>query len=228
MTNADDVIASDEHDRDATIETMKARIRACQHCVGHEQERPLPHAPNPIIRGVGSARICIAGQAAGNLAHQSGVPFSDPSGRRLRAWMDVDAATFYDERLIAIVPMGFCFPGTDAKGGDLPPRRECAPLWREQVFEQLQELELVLLVGQYAQRWHLGRTCPNTLTETVLQWRRFFDTPPSGARPKGVKFLPMPHPSWRNAGWLKKNPIFENEVIPVLRQEIDCLIKRHG
>ncbi len=146
--------------------------------------------------------------------HASGVPFSDPSGERLRAWMGVDAGTFYDTARIAIVPMGFCFPGQDDRGADLPPRRECAPCWRPQLFAALPRIELLLAVGSYAHAWHLGRLKRPTLTETVAAWREIF------ASTSTPTVLPLPHPSWRNNGWLKKNPWFEAEFLPVLRAEI--------
>lgn len=145
-------------------------------------------------------------------------PFNDPSGDRLRNWMGVGPEVFYDAAKVAIVPMGFCFPGLDEKGGDLPPRRECAPLWRERVFMHLPCVELVLAVGQYAQKWHMGPRRRKTLTETVRAWRALWKTE---ERPRVV---PLPHPSWRNNAWLKKNPWFEDEFVPVLRAEIAKLI----
>ena len=133
--------------------------------------------------------------------------------------MGVDEASFYDAARIAIVPMGFCFPGLDAKGGDLPPRKECASLWRDQVFALLPRLELMLLVGLYAQRWHLGRACEKSLTDTVRNWRAYRQAE------AGPAVIPLPHPSWRNTGWLKKNPWFEADVLPYLRAEVSRLLK---
>ncbi|MGF1455028.1 MAG: uracil-DNA glycosylase family protein [Alphaproteobacteria bacterium] len=198
------------------LNRLVARIRACRVCRDAPRGRaaPLPHEPNPIIRARITARICIASQAAGTRAHASSTPFNDPSGVRLRAWMGLDRDTFYDEGLVAIVPMGFCFPGLDAKGGDRPPRKECAPLWRSSVFEHLPALDLILLVGAHAQKWHLGKDAHRTLTDTVAAWRSY-----------GPRFLPMPHPSWRNNVWLKANPWFEADVLPHLRERVARLVR---
>ncbi len=163
--------------------------------------------------------MCIAGQAPGVRVHASGRPFSDPSGVRLRQWLGLDEAVFYDSARIAIVPMGGCFPGLDAKGGDLPPRRECAPQWRRPILSALPNLELILLLGQYAMRWHLGDEIGPSLTATVRDWRRIFEQ----ERP-GPRLLPLPHPSWRNNGWLRANPWFERELLPVLRTEAARLV----
>ncbi len=176
---------------------------------------PLPHEPRPIVQGSASARLLLASQAPGKRAHLSGRPFQDPSGIRLRFWLDLDEAAFYDPKRVAIVPMGHCFPGYDAAGGDLPPRRECAPTWRRPILDALPRLELVLLIGSYAQAWHLGSR--SRLTATVQSWRAILDGP---MRPR---VLPLPHPSWRNSGWLKKNPWFEAELLPVLRAEVSAL-----
>jgi uracil-DNA glycosylase len=196
-----------------------AEISACRICRDAPQfgER-LPHEPRPVLRAKASARICVAGQAPGTRVHASGLPFNDPSGDRLRDWMGVTRDEFYDASKIAVVPMGFCFPGLDAKGGDLPPRRECAPHWREAVFARLPKLELVLTIGQYAHAWHLGADRKKTLTETVRAWRDYYDADADR------RVLPLPHPSWRNTAWLKKNPWFEKEVLPVLRREVSGLI----
>jgi uracil-DNA glycosylase len=161
-----------------------------------------------------TARIGVFSQAPGTRVHASGMPFTDPSGVRLRSWMGVTDDEFYDSARIAIVPMGFCFPGLDAKGGDLPPRRECAPLWRARLMAELPQLELVLLVGQYAQRWHLGADARGGLTETVRRWRDIAE------RPTSPILVPMPHPSWRNNGWIRKNPWFEDELLPWLRAAV--------
>jgi uracil-DNA glycosylase len=160
----------------------------------------------------------VCSQAPGTRVHASGVPFTDASGDRLRDWMGVTPEEFYDPRRLAIVPMGFCFPGLDASGGDLPPRRECAPAWRVALFEALPNFELVLLVGQYAQRWHLGKRAESSMTATVANWRSYV------ADGAGPKFLPMPHPSWRNTHWLKTHPWYEAELLPVLRCEVRRLI----
>jgi len=193
----------------AAFDRLLKDIRACRLCAAH-----LPHEPRPVLRAKPAARLVIAGQAPGTRVHASGMPFTDPSGDRLRDWLGVDKDTFYDEKRIAIVPMGFCFPGLDAKGGDLPPRKECAPAWREQVFANLKRVELTVLVGSYAQGWHLkGRTKP-TLTETVKAWREY-----------GPAFVPLPHPSWRNNAWIKKNPWFEEELLPHLRRRVSRIVK---
>ncbi len=200
-----------------TLDALLAEIRACQKCVADPKGKPLPHSPRPVLRVSATARIGIFGQAPGTRVHASGKPFTDPSGVRLRAWMNVDEATFYNVRHIAIVPMGFCFPGLDAKGGDLPPRKECALLWRERVMSAMPKLKLVLLVGGYAQKWHLKEQSGRTLTETVQRWREFAEAP----RKKGTPlYVPVPHPSWRNNAWLKANPWFEAELLPFLRQQI--------
>lgn len=195
----------------AVLDDLIADIRACRICVERPVGSPLPHSPRPVIRASKTARILIAGQAPGTRVHASGKPFTDPSGDRLRAWMGVDEATFYDEARIAIVPMGFCFPGLDAKGGDLPPRRECAPAWRNPVMAAMPSVDLVLAVGLYAQQWHLGKQRAASLTATVADWRRVLS---ETDRPK---ILPLPHPSWRNSGWIKRNPWFEAELIPTLQ-----------
>lgn len=175
----------------------------------------MDRAPNPVLQASENARVLVAGQAPGNLADQSGRPFSDPSGDRLRAWMGVTESEFYDENRIAIVPMGFCFPGYDAKGGDRPPMKICAPTWRAGLLERLPKLELVLAIGGYAQRWHLGASRSKTLTETVRNWRQHVEAD---------KVIPTPHPSWRNTAWLKRNPWFEAEVLPVLRDRVRALL----
>lgn len=166
-----------------------------------------------MLRARPSSRLVIVGQAPGTRVHASGKPFTDPSGDRLRDWLGVDSDTFYDERRIAIIPMGFCFPGLDENGGDLPPRKECAPLWRERLFRELKQVKLTLLVGQYALAWHLKERRKPTLTETVKAWREY-----------GPAFIPVPHPSWRNNAWVKKNPWFETELLPVLRQRVASVL----
>jgi uracil-DNA glycosylase len=197
-------------------DALLAELRACRICRDAPRHGPpLPHEPRPVIQAAATARLCIAGQAPGVRVHASGQPFTDPSGVRLRQWLGLDEAAFYNAARIAIVPMGHCFPGHDAKGGDLPPRRECAPLWRDRVFAQLPELRLVLCLGQYALRWHLGQTTgQGSLTATVADWRAIL------AAKRDLRILPLPHPSWRNNGWLKRNPWFEAELLPVLRAEV--------
>ena len=146
-------------------------IRACRICRERPQGVPLPHAPRPVLSVSSTATVCIVGQAPGTRVHASGVPFTDPSGDRLRAWLGVDAETFYDFARVAIVPMGFCFPGQDERGADLPPRRECAPAWRSELFAALPAIDLLLAVGAHAHAWHLGPLARRTLTETVAAWR---------------------------------------------------------
>ncbi len=200
-----------------TLDDVVRAIRACRHCLETPDGAPLPHEPNPVLRVSKTARLCIAGQAPGTRVHASSVPFADPSGVRLRDWLQVSEEEFYDESRIAIVPMGFCFPGLDANGGDLPPRRECTKLWHERLFAHLPQIELFVLVGQYAHRWRLGKDAKARVSETVGDWRRY-----GAAEP--VPSIPLPHPSWRNNGWLKKNPWFELEVLPHLRQEVRRLL----
>jgi uracil-DNA glycosylase len=178
------------------------------------QGAPLPHEPRPVLRASATARLVVCGQAPGTRVHASGVPFSDPSGERLRQWMGVSAKEFYDTSRIAIVPMGFCFPGLDAAGADLPPRPECAPRWRARVFAELPSVELILLVGGYAQRWHLGVAARAGVTETVRAWREHF------AGDRRPRHLPLPHPSWRNNAWIKGNPWFEKQLLPALRTDV--------
>ncbi|MFN3626579.1 uracil-DNA glycosylase family protein [Parvibaculum sp.] len=195
------------------LDRLTAEIRACRLCIESPQGRALPHEPRPVFRVSQTARICIAGQAPGTRVHASGTPFTDPSGDRLRVWMGVTPDEFYDVSRIAIVPMGFCFPGLDAKGGDLPPRRECAPRWRAPLFEMMPQIELVLAIGQYAQAWHLGPSRRKSLTETVAAWEAFYP-----------RCIPLPHPSWRNNAWLGKNPWFEEELLPVLKRDVRRLL----
>jgi uracil-DNA glycosylase len=196
------------------IARLEQEIRACRLCVEEPEGAPLPHEPNPIIHLSVTARLCVAGQAAGTLAHASSKPFNDPSGVRLRDWMGIAPEVFYDTDRLAIVPMGLCFPGLDARGYDLPPRRECAPRWRAQIFDVMPQIEMVLAVGQYAQAWHLGRLKKKTLTETVVAWRHILEATDK------PKVLPLPHPSWRNNAWIKRNPWFAEELLPVLRAEV--------
>lgn len=192
-----------------SLEPLLKEIRACRHCVTSPKGEPLPHAPRPVLQASKTARLAIFGQAPGTRVHASGRPFTDPSGDRLRDWLGIGEEVFYDETRVAIIPMGFCFPGLDAKGGDLPPRRECATLWRARLLAALPNLETVVLVGQYAQKWHLGERALNTLAETVAAWREF-----------APQFFPTPHPSWRNNVWLKKNPWFEAELLPALKKRV--------
>jgi uracil-DNA glycosylase len=194
-------------------------IRACRICRDSPVDgRPLPHEPRPVLRPSTTARLAICSQAPGTRVHASGKPFTDPSGDRLRAWLGVSSEEFYDQSRVAIVPIGFCFPGHDASGGDLPPRRECAPAWQGRLFAAMPQLELILLVGSYAQRWHLGDAGKGSMTDVVRRWRGLLDAP---GRPR---YAPLPHPSWRNNAWLTANPWFETELLPVLRREVRRLL----
>jgi uracil-DNA glycosylase len=205
--------------RDASsLDRLLHDIGRCRICVETPSGRALPHEPRPVLQARASARVGVFGQAPGVRAHDAGLPFMDPSGVRLRQWMGVSDAEFYDAERIASVPMGFCFPGYDAKGSDLPPRRECAAAWRAQLMAAMPNLELVLLVGSYAQRWHLPQARGKSLTETVRGWRAIYESE------NLPRFLPLPHPSWRNSAWLKANPWFEAEVLPVVRGEVRRLI----
>jgi len=187
------------------LEKLLKEVRACGLC-----EPALPCPPKPILRAAASARILIVGQAPGRRVHETGIPWNDPSGDRLRDWMQVSRDTFYDESRIAIIPTGFCYPGTGS-GGDLPPRPECAPLWHPRLLAALPNIRLTLLIGSYAQAFYLGERAQKTLTETVCHYRGYLP-----------EFLPLPHPSPRNQMWLRRNPWFEEEVVPLLRE----LIKR--
>ena len=203
--------------RTIDIDKLLSEIRACRICRDRPAGKRLAHEPRPVLRVSSTATICIASQAPGTRVHASGVPFTDPSGDRLRGWMGVEPSVFYDAQRIAIVPIGFCFPGLDAKGGDLPPRRECAPEWRQKLFAAMPAIELLLAVGAHAHRWHLGSLARPTLTETVFNWREVMS---STSRAPGPLVIPLPHPSWRNNVWLKRNLWFEAELLPALRSEI--------
>ncbi|MGE3143771.1 MAG: uracil-DNA glycosylase family protein [Hyphomonadaceae bacterium] len=186
---------------EAALEALLTEISACRICA-------LPHEPRPVVRVSVKARILIAGQAPGRRVHESGLPFDDPSGDRLRDWMGLSRDAFYDQDKIAVAAMGFCYPGT-VKGADLPPQKACAPQWRGKLLPLLSGVRLTLLVGTYAQRYHLQAR--GNLTETVRAWRSF-----------GAGVLPLPHPSWRNTAWLKRNPWFEEELAPELKRRV-CL-----
>jgi len=186
------------------LAALLQEIRACRACEAH-----LPHGPRPVLHVNTTARLCIVSQAPGLQVHNTGISFNDRSGDRLRSWMGIERATFYDESKVAIAAMAFCFPGYDEQGHDLPPRRECARTWRARLFGALPEFPLILLVGSYAQDWHLGSRAKKTLTETVQAWAEY-----------GPRYIPLPHPSWRNSGWLKKHRWFEDELLPYLRRRI--------
>ena len=191
------------HDSATDLEALVAEIRRCTACAAH-----LPLGPRPVLRAERSARILIAGQAPGARVHASGVPWDDASGERLRAWMGIDARAFHDAAHIAIVPMGFCYPGR-GRGGDLPPRRECSALWRAPLDAALVGIETTLLIGAYAQRHYLGRRRKPSLTATVAAWRDY-----------APHYVPLPHPSPRNTPWFQRHPWFERDLVPALRARI--------
>ena len=188
------------------IDTISEALH-CTLCKSH-----LPHGPRPVFQVHPNARILIAGQAPGIRVHETGIPFNDPSGERLRAWMGVSRETFYNPEKIAILPMGFCYPGT-GKSGDLPPRKECATTWRDALLALMPNIQLTLAIGQYAQAWHLGNSAKHNLTETVKSWGDY-----------APNIIPLPHPSPRNNIWLKKNPWFEEELLPLLEAQIKSLL----
>jgi uracil-DNA glycosylase len=191
-----------------SLPRLLREIGACRKC-----ETELPHGPRPILRVSGSARLLIISQAPGSKVHQTGVPWNDASGNRLRDWMDLDRSTFYDRTKIAIVPIGFCYPGAAASGGDKPPRPECAPLWHDRVLDHLPNLQLTLLVGQYSQKRYLASGRKGSMTETVRASAEY-----------GPKFFPLPHPSWRSGIWMQRQPWFEQETIPWLRRAVQRAI----
>lgn len=179
-------------------------VRACRTCADH-----LPLGPRPVVRMAPTARLLIIGQAPGTKVHASGVPWDDPSGARLRDWLALDNDVFYDETRVAIMPMGFCYPGRDPRGGDNPPRPECAPQWHDALRALLPDIRLTLLVGSYAQKHHLGLRARKTMTETVAGWHDY-----------APEIIPTPHPSWRTTHWMKKNPWFERDLVPELRRAV--------
>ena len=179
-------------------------VHACQVCSAH-----LPLGPRPVLQLAGSARLLIIGQAPGSKVHQSGIPWNDASGDRLRDWLELDSAVFYDAAKIAILPMGFCYPGVAESGGDKPPRAECAPLWHSRLIRYLPDDRLTLLIGQYAQRHYLGSARKGTMTATVMAFSEY-----------APRYFPLPHPSWRSAIWMRKHPWFETSVIPQLRKAV--------
>jgi uracil-DNA glycosylase len=200
-------VASRQVQIDRSLNRLLAEVRACRACEAH-----LPLGPRPVIQAGGSARILIIGQAPSARVHVSGVPWDDRSGERLRDWMDIDAETFYDKSRIAILPMGFCYPGR-AASGDRPPRRECAPLWLDRLLEHMPSIELTLLVGRYAQAHFLGPAGGASLTATVEAWRVH-----------APRVIPLPHPSPRNIAWFIANPWFDGELLPVLQRSVRELL----
>lgn len=199
-----------------SIDTLLTEIRSCQRCQQH-----LPLSPRPILQASGNSKLLIAGQAPGAVTHDKHRPFDDKSGERLREWLNVDIATFYDENSFALIPMGFCYPGK-GKSGDLPPRKECAETWREQLLTGVPKIQLTILLGQYAINWHLARYKQQkqldvnfrNITELVQQYELLL----------AHNLIALPHPSPRNNLWLKKNPWFEQEVIPLLQQRVNQVL----
>lgn len=191
-----------------SLDDLLAQIRACRLCAAH-----LPLGPHPVVRAGVGARLLIVGQAPGTKVHATGIPWNDPSGDRLRQWLAIDRDTFYDEQKVAIVPMGFCYPGR-GRGGDLPPRPECAPTWHPQLIPMLTQVRLVLLIGRYAQAGYLGKTQRESLTETVRAAREYLP-----------RYLPLPHPSPRNQMWLRRHPWFEHDIVPLLRERVTAALR---
>jgi uracil-DNA glycosylase len=191
-----------------SLARLLREVRACRICEGG-----LPLGSRPVLQVAVTARLLIIGQAPGSKVHRSGVPWDDASGDRLREWLQLDRSAFYDAAKVAIVPIGFCYPGAGENGGDRPPRAECAPLWHERLLTHLPDLQLTLLVGQYAQRHYLGAGRKSSLTETVKAFSEY-----------GPRFFPLPHPSWRSPIWMRKHPWFQQAVIPELRKALRGLV----
>ena len=190
------------------LDVLVKEVRACTICAKH-----LPFEPNPVVRPSSMAKVLIIGQAPGTKVHATGIPWNDPSGDKLREWMGVDRDLFYKSKHIGIMPTGFCYPGK-GKSGDLPPRPECAPTWHPRLMKHMRRVELILLIGQYAQKYYLKDASKKTLTETVRAWKEY-----------APLYLPMPHPSPRNKLWLKKNAWFEKEIVPALQRKIKKLTR---
>jgi uracil-DNA glycosylase len=190
--------------------SLLEEARNCRLCADK-----LPHEPRPVLRASRTAKLLVVGQAPGRKVHETGIPWNDPSGDLLRDWLQLSREQFYDESLIAIIPTGLCYPGTE-KGSDLPPRPECAPHWHPRLRAALPNIQLTLLIGQYAQTYYLGKRRKRTLAETVAAWQEY-----------APDYMPLPHPSPRNRRWLKKNPWFEVEILPVLRQKVDFILGRN-
>lgn len=193
---------------EAQFAHLLGRVRDCRLCAAH-----LPLGPRPVLRASLTARLLIVGQAPGTKVHDSGIPWNDRSGDRLRQWLGVTPEVFYDERLIAIVPMGFCYPGRDPKGGDLPPRPECAPTWHPLLRPALDNIRLTLLIGSYAQAYYLGKRRAGSMTATVQRFRDYLPA-----------FLPLPHPSWRTTRWERDNSWFGDDLLPALRTAVSLLV----
>jgi uracil-DNA glycosylase family 4 len=195
--------------RYVSLDRLLADVRSCRAC-----EATLPHGPRPVLQAGKDARVLIVGQAPGSKVHASGIPFDDASGKKLRSWLGVESAEFYNPAQFAIIPMGYCYPGR-GKGGDMPPRPECAELWLDKLLQQLPNIELIVLIGLHAQKHFLGKARKASLTETVRAWREY-----------GPTYFPVPHPSPRNTPWFQHNPWFENELVPVLRARIAHHLRR--
>jgi uracil-DNA glycosylase len=193
---------------DVALEALLSDIRTCRACRGD-----FGHEPRPVIHVSAETRLLICGQAPGRRVQESGLPFDDPSGDRLRAWLGVDRETFYGDPRIGVAPMAFCYPGTSPEGGDYPPPPRCATLWRRPLLAQLPNVELTLLVGVYAQRWALQETAKGSMTETVAAWRSY-----------DASVIPLPHPSWRSTAWLRRHPWFEGELLPHLRGRVAVVL----
>lgn len=191
------------------MQTLLKKIKACDICAAH-----LPHGVNPVMAASSSSKVVIIGQAPGSKVHKTNIPWNDPSGDLLRIWMGVNKTTFYDASQIALMPMGFCYPGK-GKSGDLPPRPECAPQWHQALLEKMPDVELIILIGQYSQKHYLGKKAKINLTETVKSYRDYLP-----------RIFPLPHPSPRNRIWLKKNPWFDSEVVPAFRQLLGNWIRQ--
>jgi uracil-DNA glycosylase family 4 len=193
------------------LPSLLADIRACQTCAAH-----LPHGPRPVLQAGATARLLIVGQAPGRRVHETGIPWNDPSGNRLREWLGIAPDIFYDAKRVAIVPIAFCYPGK-GRSGDLPPRRECAPLWHPRLLAAMPQVQLTLLVGRYAQEFFLKDKCEATLTATVAAHASYLP-----------RYFPLPHPSPRNQSWWLGNPWFEREVLPVLRDRVKSVLATVG
>ena len=193
----------------STLDEAFAAARACTHCAPN-----LPLGPRPVLRGTERSRLLIVSQAPGTKVHMTGISFNDRSGDRLRDWLGIDRNTFYDEARIAIMPMGLCYPGRNPKGGDMPPRTECAPLWHARIRPMFAHVELTLLIGSYAVNHYLKDRRKKTLSDTIAAWREY--TP---------DVIPLPHPSWRNTGWIKAHPWFEEDLVPALRARVKALLR---
>lgn len=195
-------------ERQHKFDELLADITKCQTCVEF-----LPNPPNPVVSVSPNSKIVIIGQAPGTKVHASGVPFDDKSGENLRDWLGVTKELFYDTSIFGIMPMGFCFPGSNPKGGDLPPRKECAPQWHDKLFSEMKNIKLVLLIGQYAQKYYLGKSMKKNLTETVKYGYEYLP-----------KYFPLVHPSPLNFRWQAKNPWFKTDVLPMLQEKVQHII----